>query len=430
MEQYRYVIVGNSAGAMSAARALRKSDDSGSLLMLSEERYPAYSRPLIAKHLSEAKSVDKMRLVAPAFYEDNAIDLSLGTRATTLDPVEHIIKTADDRTISFQRLLLATGSSPIAPPIPGHDASGVFTFTTFDDALAIATHLPAVRRAVIVGGGFIGLSAADALRKRGIDVTVVEMQSRILSLMLDEAASRMVEDAAVAAGAVVLTGRRVQSINVDPLAERRVASVTLDDGSRISCQMVILAVGVRPRTEIATNVLDIKRGFIVNTAMQTSSSDIFACGDACQTTDFVRESQEIIAVWPNAVAGGAIAGSNMTGLSTEYEGSTTINALPYFGVTVGSAGIVEDDRTDSETLVSQSRGCYRKVLLHDNIVTGMVFAGDTSRCGLIHNLMKRKTVVGDWKKTLVSEEFGLLSLPEELWREQVTTDGTNGAIIQ
>ncbi len=430
MEQYKYVIVGNSAGAMSAARALRKSDDSGSLLMLSEERYPAYSRPLIAKHLSEAKSIDKMRLVAPAFYEDNAIDLSLGTRATTLDPVEHIIKTANDRTISFQRLLLATGSSPIAPPIPGHDASGVFTFTTFDDALAIATHLPAVERAVIVGGGFIGLSAADALRKRGIDVTVVEMQSRILSLMLDEAASRMVEDAAVAAGAVVLTSRRVQSINIDPLSERRVASVTLDDGSRISCQMVILAVGVRPRTEIATNVLDIKRGFIVNTAMQTSSGDIFACGDACQTTDFVRESQEIIAVWPNAVAGGAIAGANMTGLSTEYEGSTTINALPYFGVTVGSAGIVEDDRTDSETLVSQSRGCYRKVLLHDNIVTGMVFAGDTSRCGLIHSLMKRKTVVGDWKKALVSEEFGLLSLPEELWREQVTTDGTNGAIIQ
>jgi NAD(P)H-nitrite reductase large subunit len=429
MEQYKYVIIGNSAGAMSAARALRKYDDSGSLLMLSEEQYPAYSRPLIAKHVSEAKSVDRMRLVAPEFYEDNAIELSLGTRALGLDPVEHMLKTADGRTISWQRLLLATGSSPIVPPIPGRDRSGVFTFTTFDDARGIAAHLPAVEHAVIVGGGFIGLSAADALRKRGIKVTVVEMQSRILSLMLDHRASRMVEDAATAAGATVLTGRRVESINGDLLSDRSVASVTLDDGSRLPCEMVILAVGVKPRTETAAGALDIERGIIVNSRMQTSSADIFACGDVCQTTDFVRGRQGVIAVWPNAVAGGEVAGANMTGLSQEYGGSTTLNALPYFGVSVGSAGIVEDDSPGSETLVSQSKGCYRKVLLHDNVVTGMVFAGDTSRCGLIHMLMKRKAPVGEWKNTLVSEEFGLLSLPDELWREHITTNDANGAAM-
>ena len=429
MEQYKYVIIGNSAGAMSAARVLRRSDDSGSLLMLSEERYPAYSRPLIAKHLSEAKSVDKMRLVAPEFYEDNAIELSLGTRALGLDPAEHIIETADGRIISWERLLLATGSSPIVPPIPGHDRSGVFTFTTFDDARGISAHLSAVEHAVIVGGGFIGLSAADALCKRGIKVTVVEMQSRILSLMLDHTASRMVEDAATAAGATVLTGRRVESIDGNLLPGHSVASVTLDDGSRLPCEMVILAVGVRPRTETAAGALDIERGIIVNSRMQTSADDIFACGDVCQTTDFVRGSQGVIAVWPNAVAGGAVAGANMTGLSQDYGGSTTLNALPYFGVSVGSAGIVEDDSAGSETLVSQAKGSYRKVLLHDNVVTGMVFAGDTSRCGLIHMLMKRKTPVGEWKDVLVSEEFGLLSLPDELWHEHITTNGANGVIM-
>ncbi|MBN1855504.1 MAG: NAD(P)/FAD-dependent oxidoreductase [Dehalococcoidia bacterium] len=429
MEQYRYVIVGNSAGAMSAARALRKSDNAGSLLMLSEEHYPAYSRPLIAKHLSEAKGVDTMRLVAPEFYQENAIELSLGTRAVGFNPVEHIIKTADGRTIAFERLLLATGSSPVVPPIPGHDASGVFTFTTFDDARQIAAHLPAVERAVIVGGGFIGLSAADALCKRGVEVTVVEMQNRILSLMLDQTASRMVEDAATTSGARVMTSRRVESINVDPMAGNSVTSVTLDDGSRLACEMVIVAVGVRPRTEIAAGVLQVDRGIIVDRCMQTSADDVFACGDACQTTDFVRRSQQVIAVWPNAVAGGAIAGTNMTGLFHEYDGSTTLNALPYFGVTVGSAGIVDDDRPDAETLVSHSKGCYRKVMLHDNIVTGMVFAGDTTRCGLIHTLMKRRTPVGDWKNSLVSEEFGLLSLPEELWRDSLTTNGANGAIM-
>ena len=429
MEHYRYVIVGNSAGAMSAARALRKSGDSGSLLMLSEERYPAYSRPLIAKHLSDAKSVDAMRLVAPEFYEENTIELSLGTRALRLDPTAHVIETTDERTISWQRLLLATGSSPVVPPIPGHDASGVFTFTTFDDARAIASHLPAVERAVIVGGGFIGLSAADALRKRGIEVTVVEMQSRILSLMLDQTASRIVEDAATTAGVRVLTSRRVESINVDPQSGRSVASVTLDDGSRLPCEMVIMAVGVKPRTEIAAGVLDVNRGIIIDSCMQTSAVDVFACGDVCETTDYVRDTQQVIAVWPNAVAGGAIAGVNMTGLSEEYNGSTTLNALPYFGISVGSAGIVDDDRLGSETLVSQSKGSYRKVVLHDNVVTGMVFAGDTSRCGLIHMLMKRKIPVGEWKNSLVSEEFGLLSLPDELWHERMMTNSANGAIM-
>jgi NAD(P)H-nitrite reductase large subunit len=296
----------------------------------------------------------------------------------------------------------------------------VFTFTTYDDAKAIAQQLPAVHHAVIVGGGFIGLSAADALRKRGIGVTVVEMQPRLLSTMLDMAASNLAEDAAISAGVSVATGRRVVSINGDHPQSHSVSSVTLDDGVRIQCELVVLAVGVRPRAELAEGVASIGRGILVDESMRTTARGIFACGDACQSHDFARNEDAVLAIWPNAVAGGTVAGATMAGQQHRYEGGTTLNALPYFGLSVGSAGVVNHDPAIHEILVASGPGYYRKVVLRDNIIVGMVFAGDTSKCGLLYALMKRKVDVRDWKESLVSDNFGLLSLPAELWRDDIT----------
>jgi NAD(P)H-nitrite reductase large subunit len=422
MEQYRYVIVGNSAGGMSAVRAIRKADVAGSILVLSEERYPAYSRPLIAKHLSEGKSVDRMRLVPPSFYDEFGIDVRLGTKAIGLDCADHVIHTDEGSEIAWERLLLATGSSPIVPPVPGSDHAGVFTFTTFDDAMRIAAHLPRVERAVIIGGGFIGLSAADALTKRKIDVTVVEMLPRLLAGMLDETGSGMVETAATKTGVHVMTGRRVDAINGDSLTGRTVSSVTLDDGARLPCEMVIMAVGVRARTELVEGIVDTDRGIVVNEYMRTSVPDVFSCGDACNTRDYVRGTRGVIAVWPNAVAGGAVAGSNMAGVAQIYDGATTLNALPYFGLAIGSAGIVSSADEGIEDVALTQGGCYRKVTLKDGVVVGMVFAGDTSKCGVIHSLMKKRVPVAGFKESLVSENFGLLSLPRELWQSQVTLE--------
>ena len=422
MEQYKYVIVGNSAGGIAGARAIRKADASGKILILSEERYPAYSRPLIAKHLSEGKSVDRMRLAPPTFYDEMQLDVRLGTKAVGLDCAAHLLRTDDGSEILWEQLLLATGSTPIIPPVPGSDRAGVFTFTTFDDAMQIASHLPAVERAVIVGGGFIGLSAADSLRKRHIDVTIVEMLPRVLAGMLDETGSGMVEEAATRAGVQVMTGKRVEAINGDSLTGRTVSSVTLDGGARLPCEMVIMAVGVRARTELVQGIVEVDRGIVVDEYMRTSVPDVYSCGDACKTHDYVRGSKGVIAIWPNAVAGGAVAGSNMAGVTHVYDGATTLNALPYFGLAIGSAGIVSSSETDIEDFALTEHGCYRKVTLKDGVVVGMVFAGDTSKCGLIHSLMKKRVPVGEWKESLVSEDFGLLSLPRELWQSQVTLE--------
>lgn len=421
MNRYKYVVVGNSAGGIAAVRAIRKTDSTGSLVVLSEEPYSAYSRPLIAKHISDGKDVAHMSLVTPDFYALNDIDIRLGEKAVDLDTGKHTVNLADGQVVSYDRLLLATGSSPILPPIEGSERGRVFTFTTYDDATAIANILVSVQRVVVVGAGFIGLSAADALTKRGVAVTVVEMQDRVLSGMLDSVASSLVEDAAGVAGVSVMTGRRVVSINGDQLSGRGVSSVTLDDGKRLPCEMVIMAVGVRARTELANGQLEVGRGFIVNDAMRTSDPDVFACGDATQVFDYARGTEGVVAVWPNAVAGGSVAGANMAGETRTYTGATTLNALPYFGLSVGSAGILDGPEAEGfEPLVHRSVSVYRKVNLRNDTVVGMVFAGDTSKCGLIYNLMKNGIPVGEWKDVLVSDSFGLLSLPPELWQGGVT----------
>ncbi len=423
MDTYRYVIIGNSAGGLAAAREIRRCDSSGPLLLLSDEPYPAYSRPLIAKHISSGMQIDDMLLAPRSFYQQQGMELRLATRVVSVDYDAHTLKLDDGAEASWSRLLLATGGTPITPDIEGIDRQGVHTFTTFNDAEAIARRLPAVRHAVVIGGGFIGLSAADALRRRGVAVTIVELQPRLLAAMLDSAASRIVEQATASAGVRVATSRRVVCINGDHPLARDVSSVTLDDGTRIQCEMVVLAVGVRPRAELAAGSLALDRGILVDDSMRTSRPDVFACGDACQSHDFVRGGSTVQAIWPNATTGGAVAGATMAGFPRQHQGGTTLNALPYFGLSTASAGIVEHDPDTQEAVAVSSRGHYRKVVLQDGFVVGMVFVGDTSKFGLLYQLMKRRVNVAPIKETLVSDGFGLLTLPEELWRAGVAVHG-------
>ncbi|MFW6055887.1 MAG: FAD-dependent oxidoreductase, partial [Chloroflexota bacterium] len=142
MNKYKYIVVGNSAGGIAAARAIRRADQEGLVLMLSDEPYPAYSRPLIAKHISEGKDICSMSLVGPGFYEDNGIELRAATSATALDIENHTLELSNGEEAAYERLLLATGSRPIIPPVEGSGRRNVFTFTTYDDAAAIASTVP------------------------------------------------------------------------------------------------------------------------------------------------------------------------------------------------------------------------------------------------------------------------------------------------
>ena len=422
IEKVKYLIIGNSAGGIGAAEAIREVDKAGSILIISDEPYPAYSRPLISEYLAEGCPLEKMLFRPADFYEKNDIRAFLCRKVGRLDVDEHAIELEDGDRITWEKLLLATGGLPIVPQIKCTDWSGVFTFTTLDDAKAIEQFLNRFRnrvaRSVVIGGGLIGISVTEALVKRGIEVTIVEMKERILNTILDEEASALEEEMLRQAGVNIVTGHTVA--NISSYAEDVATSVTLDDGKPIPCNLVIVAIGVRPRTELVSNTrIKVNSGIVVDRYMTTSNPDVYACGDAAEAYDFVYGENRLTPIWPNAYIGGRTAGFNMAGVPTEYQGGTAMNSLKYFGLDVVSAGMVSPPDDSYEVISTKHDHVYKKVILKDGLIVGMVFSGDIEKSGIVYNLMKDRVKVEAFKQALVADDFGLVSLPEEIWRPQL-----------
>jgi NAD(P)H-nitrite reductase large subunit len=241
-------------------------------------------------------------------------------------------------------------------------------------------------------------------------------------VILDEAAAAMVAERIEREGVKLVTGHTVTSINGEGKA---ISGVILDDGSEIPCRIVVVAIGVRPRVDLAAESgIKVNRGIVVDRQMRTSMKDIYACGDAAEAYDFIYDECRPTPIWPNAYLGGRTAGFNMAERATEYPGGTAMNALKYFGLDVVSAGMVNPPDDSYETLASRDNGSYHKVVVKDGVVAGMIFAGNIEKSGIIYNLMKNRTDVGGFKEALVAEDFGLTSLPEELWQPQLEVPAT------
>ena len=411
-----YLIIGNSAGGIGAAEAIRSIDKSGSITIVSDEPCPSYSRPLISKYLSGERSFEEMLFRPADFYENNNIETLLGRKVSAVVPGERSVKLEDGGTITWNKLLLACGGKPIVPEVEGIDKEGVFSFTTYEDACRIDGFLDGVGSAVVIGGGLIGVSATEALVKRGVEVTIVEMKDRILNTILDEEASSIAHSTLEETGIKIITDDYVTKIG----GNGRVAGVTLNSGAGLSCDLVVVAIGVLPRTDVVAGTdIEINRGIVVDRNMTTSHPGIYACGDAAEAYDFVLDSNRPVPVWPGAYIGGRVAGLNMAGSEAEYPGCTAINSLNYFGLDIASAGITSDPGEDYEHLSKRHDGYYKKLLLKDNVIVGLICTGDIEKAGILYNLMKDKVDVSEFKDDLLADNFGLIDLPRELWQERM-----------
>lgn len=417
LTKVKYLIIGNSAGGIGAAEAIREVDQSGALAIISDESYPTYSRPLIAAYLAEKCPLERMLFRPFDFYERNNISTFLGRKAARLDLGRRTVELDSGDEIWWQKLLLATGGLPITPPIEGVEKRGVFSFTTLDDAKAVDQYLSGTTRAVVIGGGLIGVSVTEALVKRGIEVIIVEMKERVLNTILDEETSALAEERLGQVGVNIMTGQTVTEVSASNGA---VSSVTLNNGSQIPCNLVIIAIGVLPRTElVADSGIKINRGIVVDCHMATSEPDVYACGDVAEAYDIAYGECRLTPIWPNAYLGGRIAGFNMVGRATEYPGGTAMNSLKYFGLNIVSAGVVNPPDDSYEVLSQCHNGAYRKVILKDGLVVGLVFGGNIEKSGIIFNLIREQIHVDGLKQALVAEDFGLTSLPDEIWRAQL-----------
>jgi len=417
-----HVIIGNGPAAISAVTAIREVDLKNKITIISDEPYLNYSRPLISYLLAKCINRERMPYLQSDFYKENNVELILNKKAQELDINKKEVILSDGKRIPFDRLLIATGGTPIISEIKGRDSEGVFTFTKWSDAEAIAHYIKTnkVKEAVILGGGLIGLKALEALMELKIKVTVIELADRILAATFDQQASKIIKIALEKKGCKVITNNTITQVKRQ---KAKIKSVVLKNKKEIKCELLIVAVGVKPNIELTQGTpIKINKGIIVDNFMQTNISDIYAAGDCCEAKDLLLETNRLIAIWPNATRQGKIAGYNMAGIKKEYQGSFQMNSVELCGVPTISVGITTPQEKDYEILkyLDEGKLVYKKLTLKNNKIIGAIFVREINRAGIYTGLIKDKVDVSSFKEHLLKEDFGLISLPKEYRKHLVS----------
>jgi NAD(P)H-nitrite reductase large subunit len=421
----RYLIIGNSAAGVSAAKSIREIDSQNPITIFSDELPFAYSRPLTSYFL--AGKVKKAQLVYKdeSFYFSNQIKVVSGCKVSSVNPSKKLVLLEDGRQFSYSKLLIATGASSFLPEIKGIGLEGVYVFRTIEDAEQMVDRAKKSKKAVIVGGGFVGMKAASALADRGLEIEVVIKSKHILSRMLDSQSGKILGRFLSSKGWKFHYQREVVSIEGDE--SKGVKKVVLDNGKTIDCQMVVIGKGVRPNI-IPIEGLKVNKGIVVDEYLQTNLLDIWAAGDVAEVYDIACQSPNVIALWPVANLQGKIAGANMAGLRLVYEGGINKNSIQFYDLPLISVGVVNPrDKGKYEVLIDSepAQNIYRKILIQDNKVKGAIFLKQIDRVGIITSLVKEQVDVSSFKHLLLaSNDFGLIDLPKYLRREKLSVEAS------
>lgn len=413
-----YLIIGNSAGGIGASEAIREVDKKGSITIVSDEPYHTYSRPMISEYLSHERTYEQMFFRPSDFYSKNGINFLPGKKVQKLDLHGKSALLDDNQKLTWDSLLLACGGQPIVPRTEGGDKKGIFSFTTLDDAKKLDRIINKSSSAVVIGGGLIGMSLTQALVKRGVKVAVVELKDHVLNTIIDARASILIEEKLQAAGVRLIMGHTVARILG---RSGEVEGVELDNGERIDCEILVFAIGVSPRLELIKEPdIAINRGILIDRSLKTSHAGVYACGDMAEGYDFLLKTNRLLPIWPAAYIGGRTAGFNMAGQNAEYDGATVMNALNYFSFPLVAAGLVNLEKEEGyEVMTSLKSSMYRKIVLKDNRIVGLLYTGIVDRAGIVYGLMKDGIDVSAFKGELISPSFGMASMPEALRKERM-----------
>ena len=391
----RYVIIGNSYAAVGAVESIREADQRGDIIIISDEPYRAYGRPLITYWIGGTVREDQMDYRPQHWYESNRVETMLGRKVARVEPGERQVVLEVGERVSYDRLLIATGGTPIIPPIEGVDAEGLFTMTRFDDAKAFKTWVDQdhVKAGVSIGAGLIGLSVFKAMKGIDVRLTLVELLDRVLGLAMDYESSAMIEEELARAGVEVRTSTAAEAILKDD--EGRVRAVRLKGGEELPCQTVVMAVGVRPNVDfLEGSGVAINRGVIVDEGMRTSIADVFAAGDVVESKNVLSGENQVIAILPIAYEHGRVAGWNIAGQDRVYPGGIPLNSLPIFELSLMTMGItLTDDRPGLDVLVHTGERVYRKLVFDGGRLVGAILVGDVAHGGVLTWLIRSQLPV-------------------------------------
>lgn len=379
-----YVIIGNSAAAVGTIEGIRQIDKTGKITVISDESYHTYSRPLISYWLMGKVTDKNIYYRSPDFYEKNGVETMLGCRAAKIDAAAKSVVLTDGRTVPYDKLMVATGSKPFVPPMNGMDkVASCYTFMNYDSVKAIRSEIKEGAKVLIIGAGLIGLKAAEALNEYKADITVVDMADRILPSILDAQAGAIMKKHIESKGTKFILGT-----SVDEFSEH---SAKLKNGDTVDFDMVIVAVGVRPNTELVSDAGGkVERGIICDLTQKTTLDSVYAAGDCTVSHDASSDSDKILALLPNAYMQGEVAGRNMAGAETMYLNAIPMNAIGFFGLHIITAGSY-----DGEEYVEENGNNYKKLVFRDGQLKGFILMGDVKRAGIYTSMIKERIDLGD-----------------------------------
>ncbi len=382
----KFVIIGNGVAAAGCIEGIRSVDSQSEITVISAEKHPVYSRPLISYYLEGKTTLEKMNYRGLDFYDKNNAEL-IYAAAEKIDVKKREVTFGGKKT-KFDKLCLATGSSPFVPKMDGLESvKNKFTFMTMDDSLALEKVLKKDSRVLIVGAGLIGLKCAEGILERASSVTVCDLADRVLSSILDSECAAVMQKHLESKGIRFLQSDSAESFDKN--------AAKMKSGETVEFDILVLAVGVRANVSLAKDAgADVNRGIIIDTKMQTTLENIYAAGDCTEGYDSSIGANRVLAILPNAYMQGFCAGVNMAGGDSSITNAIPMNSIGFFGLHCTSAGSYFADG-EGEIFEQKTCGGIKRLYIKDNKLTGYIIIGNVTGAGIYTSLVREKTDLCD-----------------------------------
>lgn len=367
MEKVKYLIIGNGIAGLSAAKEIRNNDSEGSITIISKEAYNTYYRVRLTEYLSKDFTEEQLLVNKKSWYEEKNIKVLLNKIVEKIDVDNLKVRLDDSKEIEFEKLLIATGSSPFIPPVAGKYKQGVLALRTLKDLKYIKNYFDNCKEITVIGGGLLGLEAAWALKKLDKTVNIVEFAPYLLSKQLDKELSNKLKEKLEREGFKIYLSASAEEI----LGENKADGILLNNGKELKTNGILFSVGIRPNIDLIRDTpLEFAKGIIVNKNLRTNIENIYAAGDV------IEIDGKVIGLWTSANEQGKVAGANMSGKTMEYTEAKLFTSLLLGDIKIFSVGDIKEF-DDSYEYKDESKGIHHKLFISEGKLTGGILFGDT-----------------------------------------------------
>lgn len=386
----KIVIIGNGVAGISAVEAIRSKNSQIEIEIFTDEKYFHYSRPRIIEYLGKKIEKEKLIIKNKNYYEQNNIKINLETKISKIDCENKKVILANGESVIYDKLIIAAGAFSFLPPVKGSNEKGVFTLRTIDDADKIMDFIKDKKRAVVIGGGLLGIEAGISILNHELEVTIVEFFDRLLPRQLDKDGAAILQKMLEDKGLKFLLNKQAEEIK----RENEELKILFKDGFALECDMILFSSGVRSNLEIIKETkIEFDKGIKVNKNMQTNIPDIFAAGDVAEFNGIVY------GIWPAAKEQGWAAGLNAIEENMEYVGSVFSTKLKVAGIELASMGSIEA-KQDIEIITKSNENIFKRLFVQNKKIVGAILLGDTKEYQNLQSIMKSNQQVENPSKLI------------------------------